>query len=204
LESHRKFHHHDEAERRKWQDPEAILGEIGLGPGQVFVDVGCGDGFFSIPAARVVGPSGLVYGMDVDGEAIEDLRRKAASEGLENLRLSVGEAETHVPCQSCADFVFYGIDLHDFYDQARVLANALRMIKPSGILVDLDWKKEPSPMGPPMEIRFTVDHARHLIESAGFVIVAVSEPGPYHYLILARPAGGTQDHPGVREAFKRD
>jgi cyclopropane fatty-acyl-phospholipid synthase-like methyltransferase len=48
------IHHGDETERRKWQNPEAILSEIGLKSGQTFVDIGCGDGSFAIPAARLV------------------------------------------------------------------------------------------------------------------------------------------------------
>ena len=58
--SHVKPHRHrfNEAERRKWQNPEAILVDIGLAPGFTFVDVGCNDGFFALPAARVVGEGG--------------------------------------------------------------------------------------------------------------------------------------------------
>lgn len=186
---HHKFHH-DEAERRRWQDPEAILAEIGLCPGDVFMDVGCGDGFFALPAARMTGPEGHVYGVDTDGESLAELRGKADAEGLDNLTLVAGEAEKEVLCRSCADFVFFGIDLHDFYDQAKVLENAMRMIKSSGKVVDLDWKKEPLEMGPPPEIKFSVEHASHLIESAGFIVVSFSEPGPMHYMIVARPAGG--------------
>jgi ubiquinone/menaquinone biosynthesis C-methylase UbiE len=64
------IHHHDETERRKWQNPEAILYEIGLKPGQAFVDIGCNDGFFAIPEARMVDSSGKVYGLDADLEVI--------------------------------------------------------------------------------------------------------------------------------------
>jgi ubiquinone/menaquinone biosynthesis C-methylase UbiE len=186
---HNRFHH-DEAERRRWQDPEAILAEIGLCAGDEFVDVGCGDGFFALPAARMVGPEGHVYGVDVDEESLAELRGKADAEGIGNLTLVTGEAEKEVLCTACADFVFFGIDLHDFYDQAKVLQSAMRMIKPSGKLVDLDWKKQPLDMGPPLEIKFSIEHASRLIEDAGFIVVSVSEPGPMHYMIVARPAGG--------------
>lgn len=49
---------HDDVERREWQDPEAILLSLGLKPGEVVADVGSGDGFFTLPAARMVGPRG--------------------------------------------------------------------------------------------------------------------------------------------------
>lgn len=185
-----RFHHHDESERRKWQDPESILTQIGLKERDVFLDIGCGDGFFSIPAARIVGPEGIVRGVDIDALALDELRDKAAKENLDNIVLEVGEAEDAVVCEQCADFVFFGIDLHDFRDQARVLANALMMIKLTGLLVDLDWKKEPTPMGPPLEIRFSEQQASEMIQAAGFIVVDTAASGQYHYLILARPAGG--------------
>ena len=56
----------DEATRRSWFNPETILETAGLRSGMVFVDVGCGDGFFTIMAAQVVGPKGMVYAVDTD------------------------------------------------------------------------------------------------------------------------------------------
>ena len=92
-----------EAERRKWQDPEAILEEIGLHAGMTFIDVGCGSGFFALPAARMVGKTGKVYGIDISSSAIDTLRERAAQEGLTNVNLIVGKAEETVICQKCAD-----------------------------------------------------------------------------------------------------
>ena len=45
----------DEKTRRSWYDSEAILEAIGLVDGMTFVDVGCGSGFFSVLAAKIVG-----------------------------------------------------------------------------------------------------------------------------------------------------
>ncbi len=177
----------DELERRKWQNPEAILAEIGVEPGGTFIDVGCGYGFFALPAARIVGEKGRVYGVDVDAEAIEKLRETAEKENLGNLSLRVGEAEKTVLCKACADFVFFGIDLHDFDDPPRVLRNAKKMLKPNGKLIDLDWKKEPMPFGPPVHIRFSEAEAAKLIESAGFKAKTIRDSGPYHYVIIAEP-----------------
>ncbi len=176
---------YDEASRRQWQNAEAILADIGLKPGSTFVDLGCGEGFFALPAARLVGAGGRVYGLDANPEAVERLRQRAGAEGLTNLELKVGWAEDTVLCEACADFVFFGIVLHDFDEPARVLANAARMLKPRGRLANLDWKKEPTELGPPLQIRFSQEKAIQLIEAGGFKIQTVTEAGPYHYLITA-------------------
>jgi ubiquinone/menaquinone biosynthesis C-methylase UbiE len=175
----------DDPERRQWQDPDEILSSIGLVPGMVFVDMGCGDGYFALPAARRVGLQGKVYANDIDTGAVERLRQRAAQEGLDNLVAEVKEAEETIACEGCADIVFFGIDLHDFRDPAPVLLNAKKMLRPEGKLVDLDWKNQPMPFGPPPEKRFSIDKARNLIGSAGLRVVSVQDSGPYHYLIIA-------------------
>jgi ubiquinone/menaquinone biosynthesis C-methylase UbiE len=181
------FHHCNETERGKWQNPEVILCEIRLKPSQTFVEVGCGDGFFTVPAARIVGKSGKVYGLDTDSEAIRYLREKAKKEGLTNLVLKVGKTEELILCEGCADFVFFGNVLHDFDEPSRVLLNAKVMLKPSRCLVDVDWKKEPMKFGPPLTIRFSEQKAISLTRNAGFKIDAVKKSGAYHYMITAYP-----------------
>ncbi len=174
----------DEATRRSWYNPEAILRD--LQKGMTFVDVGCGDGFFSLLAAKKVGPNGRVYAVDVDGSRVEMLQDKADAEGLENIVAAVGRAEDTVFCEECADMVFFSMDLHDFADPAKVLENARKMVKPSGKVLDLDWKKQDMAFGPPTRIRFSEEKASELLSAAGFC-VEVAEAGPYHYLITAKP-----------------
>jgi len=177
----------DEKERRKWQNPEAILVDIGVRPGIIFVDLGCSDGFFALHAARLVGEEGRVLGLDADPEAIRRLRQRALKENLINLKVETGMAEERFLCDSCADLVFLGIVLHDFIDPRRVLSNAKMMLKPTSRLVDLDWKKEPMQLGPPLKIRFDENKASELIKSAGFEIGEIKKQGAYQYLILATP-----------------
>jgi FkbM family methyltransferase len=153
----------------------------------VFMDIGCGDGFFSVIAAKKVGITGKVYAVDVDASAIEKLKQKAETEGLKNIHTKVGKAEDTVFCKECADFIFYSMDLHDFSDAVKVLKNAKQMMKANGQLIDLDWKKMNMSFGPPFAIRFNEEKASNLMRSAGFTVTDVRDVGPYHYVIAAKP-----------------
>ncbi len=177
---------YDDAERIKLQDPVAILKGIGLKPGMTLVDVGCAEGFFAILAAKLVGEKGRVLAIDINEDFVKQLIKNAKREGLTNIVARVGRAEESVLCDSCADFVFFGIDLHDMEDPVRALVNARKMLKPSGRLIDLDWKKEPMEVGPPLEVRFSAGEASTLILHAGFLIEKIVESGPYHYRIVAK------------------
>jgi ubiquinone/menaquinone biosynthesis C-methylase UbiE len=175
-------------ERTRWESAEATLSSIGLRPGFTFADIGCGRGFYALPAARMVGKEGKVYGLDIDAESIADAKEQAAAAGLENLYLTVGRAEETILCKQCADIIFIATALHDFRDPSRVLKNARSMIKPTGRLVDLDWKKEPMDFGPPLRIRLSVQEAADLIEAAGFTVETTQDSGPHRYLIIATPS----------------
>ncbi|MCW4000671.1 MAG: class I SAM-dependent methyltransferase [Candidatus Bathyarchaeota archaeon] len=184
MASHGKFTL-DEAQRRSWYSPEVALAD--LKEGDIFVDVGCGDGYFSILAAKKVGATGKVYSVDVDSSGVEKLQSKAKAEGLINITSRAGKAEETVFCHGCADMVFFSMDLHDFSDPKKVLENAFVMIKPSGKVVDLDWKKQSTPFGPPERIRFSEQYVTELLDATGFVVESIGEAGPYHYVIKARP-----------------
>jgi ubiquinone/menaquinone biosynthesis C-methylase UbiE len=177
----------DESLRRTWYNPDAILIDAGLRPGMVFVDVGCGEGFFSILAAEIVGTTGEIYAVDADASAIEVLRHKSAERGLTNISTTVGKAEETILCKKCADVVFFSMVLHDFNDPEKVLLNAKRMLKPNGVLVDLDWKKKQMPFGPPVHIRFSERKASEFIQRTGFTVENAKDAGPYHYIITAKP-----------------
>jgi ubiquinone/menaquinone biosynthesis C-methylase UbiE len=175
----------NEAQRREWQNPEKILMEAGVKAGDVLIDLACGFGFFAVPAAEMIGSEGVVCGVDVDDEALGELRAQSARAGLGNVRVKLAAAEDASLCERCADIVFIGIALHDFKDPFKVLQNAKSALKKDGRLVNLDWKKEPTPVGPPLSIRFSESEAASLIERAGFNVVSIRDSGPYHYVIEA-------------------
>lgn len=177
----------DESVRRVWYNPETILKDIGLTKGMVFIDVGCGDGFFSLLASKIVGATGKVYSVDTDKSGIEKLKHKAAELGISNVYATVGAAEETLLCKNCADMVFFSMVLHDFNDPTKVLLNAKQMLKPTGLVANLDWKKKQMQFGPPFQIRFSEDKASELITQAGFKIKNVTQAGEHHYIITAKP-----------------
>jgi len=179
---------YNHAERHLWQDAPAILAQIGLKPGDTLADIGSGNGYFSIPAARIVGQSGKIYAFDVSAEAISELKAAASAVGLTNIQTAVGEAENTLLCQGCADVVLMANVLHDFNDPVAALKNARLMLKPSGKLADLDWKKDKDQLhGPPYAKRFDQDKATTLLTQAGFKVMSRTLVGPFHYLLIAGP-----------------
>jgi ubiquinone/menaquinone biosynthesis C-methylase UbiE len=181
--------HYNHEGRSRWQDAPTILAQIGLERGDTMADIGAGDGYFSIPAAKIVGNSGSILALDAYPEAISDLNTAASAAGLTNIKTTLGEAERTILCTGCADVILMANVLHDFNDPFAALKNASIMLKPGGRLVDLDWKKESGqPFGPPFAIRFDQEKAAALLEKAGFKVISSELVGPYHYLLIAKLA----------------
>jgi ubiquinone/menaquinone biosynthesis C-methylase UbiE len=177
----------DEETRREWYNPEQILQKTGLRQGMVFADIGCGDGFFTFLASKIVGEKGKVYAVDIDPLAIERLKNKAKTENIKNITAVAGKAEDTVFCKGCADVVFYSMDLHDFDDPGKVLHNAKEMLKPDGLVADLDWKKIDLPFGPPFEIKFSEKIVEEIMAFQGLQVQNARDVGPYHYVVTAKP-----------------
>ena len=161
---------YDASVRRKLQNPEQILQSIGLRDGMCFVDIGCNDGFFTLPAARLVGEKGKIVAIDIDAEALQRLQEKLSKEKINNTEIIQQPAEDVVACQHCADIIFFGTVLHDFNDPLQVLRNSKLMLKPDGIIYDYDWIKQDSPLGPPLAKRFSQDYAEQIVGQAGLKV----------------------------------
>ena len=74
------------------RNPYRSLEAAGLRPGQKVVEVGCGPGFFTIPAAKMVGSDGIVYAIDVNPRAVKRVGEKIQKYGIRNIRLILGNA----------------------------------------------------------------------------------------------------------------
>jgi len=67
------------------REGEAFLEDIGIKKGDVVLDFGCGDGSYTIPAAKVVRKEGKVYAIDKDIESMHKLMEIAKIKGLKNI-----------------------------------------------------------------------------------------------------------------------
>lgn len=172
------------AEREKELCPERVLREAGLRPGDVFADIGSGPGFFTIPAAAIVGPSGMAFAIDTQEEMLLDLRDRRSPP--DNVILLKSE-EYEIPLAEFeADFALLAYVLHETGDKTRLLREIGRVLRPGGTLLVIDWVKKAEEKGPPVEERIADKDARAFVEEAGFDVVQLSPMNPSHYKVLAR------------------
>jgi SAM-dependent methyltransferase len=106
------------------------LGEIR--PGEAVLDIGCGAGVDSILAARRVGPSGRVVGVDLTEEMVKKAKDNAVASGITNAEFHHGEAD-HLPVEDrSVDLVISNGVFNLCLDKPKVLAEVFRVLRPGG------------------------------------------------------------------------
>jgi ubiquinone/menaquinone biosynthesis C-methylase UbiE len=171
-------------ERHQLLQPESLLRSLGLRRDDTIADIGCGPGFFTIPAARIVGPGGRVLAGDIQGEMLSAVRARVAEAGLENV-LMVKTSDTEVPLPAgCADMVLLAFTLDEVDQRARFLHRVGRLLKPEGKLVLMEWDKREGVPGPPLEQRIAPDEAIKDAEAAGLRLDEQRPLNDQHYLCI--------------------
>lgn len=167
-------------ERRTWLNPEEILTALGVRPGMRLADVGAGPGFFSVPAAEMVGASGRVYALDVQPEVLAMLEERAKAMGLASLEALVS-TEDRLPLPDAAvDAALLVNVLHEARDRSALLREVARVIRPGGTVGIVEWRKEAGTKGPPVADRLSASEIEAALRAAGFADVEPLPAGPYH------------------------
>ncbi len=162
--------------------PHQFLRDCGLESGMTVADVGCGPGFFTIPASNIVGRSGLVYAIDVQEEMIRMLKRRTRRKNI----VPIVSDEHRIPLSArSVDFALLAYVLHETENKLRFLKEVKRIMRKGASMVVLEWKKKREKEGPPFHERLALKEAQGLITDAGFCIEGVTSFGTSHYIISA-------------------
>ncbi|MCK4731525.1 MAG: class I SAM-dependent methyltransferase [Methanophagales archaeon] len=125
---------HDNPLLPTFRNPQRLLKAAGLKQGQKVLEVGCGPGFFTIPAARIVGNEGVVYAVDVHPLAIERVKEKIEKEGIKNIKPILANAsDTGLPDRSIDLAFLFGLR-YIAGGLGNVIAEIHRILKPGGVL----------------------------------------------------------------------
>jgi ubiquinone/menaquinone biosynthesis C-methylase UbiE len=151
-----------EPERARYLPAKAILSKFPMKVGGAAVDIGCGPGYWTIPMAKLIGPSGRVYAVDLEETMLATLRTRV--ERYRDLNIQVlrsTEDRLPLPARS-VDFAFLACVLHEL-EGPGTLREAARVLRPGGILGIVEWKKIRQLEGPPYRHRLSPAQAAKVL-----------------------------------------
>ncbi len=169
-------------ERRGSPPAEQTLTYLGLGPGQVVADVGCGPGFFTLPAAKIVAPNGLVYAIDVEPRMLELVQARATAENLAHVEVRSGNGDRIPLDDSTANLTLCALVLHDVEDRLGLVRELARVTRPNGRIAIVEWIPD---QGDARPTRLYPQETARLFAEAGRPVLEVSPLGTRQYLLIA-------------------
>jgi ubiquinone/menaquinone biosynthesis C-methylase UbiE len=175
-----------ESPRDRKEQPQKVLEVTGVKPGMVVGEVGAGDGYFTFPLARAVGPKGRVYANDIKRYGLGIIDERAARERIKNIETVLGAVDDPGFPRHALDMVFMVNSFHEFTEPVEMLANLRRSLKPDATVVIMD--RDPKRSGNKSEHLYTEAEIAETAGRAGFDLVRTETFLPVHnlYILKAR------------------
>jgi ubiquinone/menaquinone biosynthesis C-methylase UbiE len=187
MEAKKHGHRHHGKSTRDILDSKRVLLAIGLETGQKFLDAGCGDGFISIEASKIVGKQGQVYSLDEYEPSLDHLRSEIQELEIKNIDVIQADMTMSIPLEdNLIDRCVMANVLHGFAAEDTlkpVLKEIIRVLKPGGTFAVVEFNKVEGPPGPPYNVRLSPEDVEKILEDYRFRIGGTEEVGKYHYLV---------------------
>jgi len=180
---------------RLWVAPGETLRSLGVSEGDSVVEVGSGNGYFALPAARIVEPA-PVYAVELDCELLSESVRHAEMNRIDNL------VPVHADATSLSEHVPGGVEtalvanvLHGVENKVGLAREVHDVLSSDGRLAVLNWRDVPmeettlegEQRGPPTGLRMSPVETEEVVTEAGFELLRSVELPPYHYAVVFAP-----------------
>ncbi len=121
---------------RKWlMDPFKTLQTADVQPGQTILEVGCGTGFFTIPAAKIVGVKGSLVAMDASSGFLKVVTKKVEMANLKNVSIIQRDAlSTRLQTASIDKVLLFGVIPFPLLPLDKLLPEMHRILKPDATM----------------------------------------------------------------------
>ncbi len=129
-------------ERQREEDCTLMLAQLHIKPGQVVCDMGCGNGFYSLKLAKMVGDKGQVLAVDIQHEMLELLKDRAKNAGLKNIKPILGTTVDPKLPAGGVDLILCVDVYHEFSNPEEMLAAMHKSLKPHGRIALCEFRAE--------------------------------------------------------------
>lgn len=177
---------HSKWEKLVNKDREEILNrdkffEIAeLNKNEVWVDFGCGLGYFTLPLATKVKK---VYAIDISDEMLNVCRKRAEENSIYNIEYINSDGNLSAVKSNSIEKLLIVNVLHELNNRENLVREMNRVLKIKRKVFVIDWKYEELDFGPPLEHRITSQQVVHDFITNGFTFIQNWDIYNYEYLL---------------------
>lgn len=170
--------------RDREEDCKTMLKALDIKPGQIVCDMGCGNGFYSLKLAKLVGPKGKILAVDIQPQMLHLLKERARVAEIKNIELVLGTTvDPKLPPGSC-DLILCVDVYHEFSNPEEMLAAMRKALKPGGKLVLAEFRAEdPNVPIKPLH-KMSKEQVLKELPPNGFKLVEDFEKLPWQHLFF--------------------
>lgn len=137
--------------RKRMLPPYDVLKRLGIKSNDIVADIGCGPGFFTLPASEYA-DDGLVYGLDLSTDMLKTLKSQSGAAKIKTVQTE--SYDMKLP-DATVTFALLSSVIHEIDDIPRFLTEIKRIMVKDGRLAIIEWQKKELDMGPSPEHKFS-------------------------------------------------
>ena len=175
--------------REREERTDLLINNLPLEAGEVAADLGAGTGYFSLPMARRVGPTGRVLAVDIQPEMLQIINERLERDGINNVdTILATETDPRLPAES-VDLLLMVDAYHEFAYPREVMQGVVRGLRPGGRVVLVEYRGE-DPLVPIKPLhKMTQAQAKREMAAVGLDWVETLDLLPQqHLMIFRKPA----------------
>lgn len=174
--------------RQREEDCQKMLENLGIKPGMTICDMGCGNGFYSLKMAEMVGENGKILAVDIQSEMLRLLKARAEEEGIENIELILGDIDNPKLPEGKVDLILCVDVYHEFSHPVEMLASMRQSLKPDGKIVLLEFRMEDPNV--PIKLLHKMSKKQMLLEyeANGFQLAKQFDGLPWQHMMFFEKA----------------
>lgn len=172
-------------ERELEENATRAFDQLQLREGMKVCDLGCGNGYWTLPIARTIGKDGTVYAVDIQVEMLQQLKARSGRARLANVEPILGDVDDpKLPKDVAVDLVLMVDVYHEFSHPQSMLWAIRNSLSPSGVVALLEYREE-DPMVPIKPLhKMSKSQIMKEYQANGFKLIREYNDLPWQHLMF--------------------
>jgi ubiquinone/menaquinone biosynthesis C-methylase UbiE len=171
-------------EREREERCSLMLANLGLKAGMTVCDMGCGNGFHTLPMAKMLGGTGQIFGVDIQPEMLSQLRDRLEEQGIGNVTPILGSQHDPRLPANAIDLILLVDVYHEFSHPEQMLSAMRRSLKPDGVVVLVEFRAEDPRVPIKPEHKMSKSQIMKELPANGFRLVKEFDGLPWQHMMF--------------------